>query len=82
MEKVTYFADVLLPLPLSTTFTYRIPVELEDRVFFGIRVIVPFGRNKLLSGIVSKIHTQTPQVQAKYILDILDTQPIITTQQC
>ena len=81
MEKVTYFADVLLPLPLSTTFTYRIPVELEDRVFFGIRVVVPFGRNKLLSGIVSKIHTQTPQVQAKYILDILDTQPIITTQQ-
>lgn len=81
MERVTYFADVLLPLPLSATFTYRIPVELEDRVLFGVRVVVPFGKNKLLAGIVTKKHTQTPQIQVKYMVDVLDDHPIITAKQ-
>lgn len=80
MERKTFFVDVLLPLPLSTNFTYRVPMELEDRVCVGLRVVVSLGR-KLLSGIVIDVHTQTPSVQTKYILDVLDCSPIITKQQ-
>ena len=68
--RVTYFADILLPLPLEATFTYRVPQELEGRVAFGVRVIVPFGRSKLYSGLVVHVHTEAPQEWAtKYIVE-------------
>ncbi len=78
----TFFVDVILPLPLETTFTYRVPQELNNRVAFGVRVIVPFGRNKLYSAIVEKVHENPPkQVVAKYILDVIDDSPVISTGQ-
>lgn len=81
-ERVTYFADVLLPVPIHQVFTYRIPFELNEHVQAGLRVIVPFGKNKLLTGIVTRIHEEIPAVyQAKYILHLLDEQAIITPKQ-
>ena len=81
-ERVTYFADVLLPVPIHQVFTYRIPFELNNEVQVGLRVIVPFGKNKLLTGIVTRIHEEIPAVyQAKYILHLLDDQAIITPKQ-
>lgn len=82
MERVTYFVDVLLPLPLPTTFTYRVPQDLNERVQFGMRVIVPFGRSKLYSGLVLRVHTEAPSVlSTKYILDLIDTRPIVSPRQ-
>jgi primosomal protein N' (replication factor Y) len=46
-ERITYFADVLLPVPIHQVFTYRIPFELNEHVQAGLRVIVPFGKNKM-----------------------------------
>ncbi len=46
------FAQVLVPLPLNATFTYRIPPHLADAVRPGHRVIVPFGSKKFYTGIV------------------------------
>lgn len=80
--RVTYFADILLPLPVEATFTYRVPQELEGRVAFGMRVIVPFGRSKLYSGLVVRVHTETPQEWAtKYILDVMDERPVVSERQ-
>jgi primosomal protein N' (replication factor Y) len=80
--RITYFADILLPLPLEATFTYRIPQELEGRVVFGVRVIVPFGRSKLYSGLVTRVHTEAPrEVTAKYILDVMDERPVVSDRQ-
>ena len=63
----TYFADILLPLPLQGLFTYRIPQELNDCVGFGMRVVVPFGKSKLYSGLVMKVHENAPrQVNTKF----------------
>jgi primosomal protein N' (replication factor Y) len=42
MEEKTYFADILLPLPLPSYFTYRIPRELNGKVSEGMRVAVQF----------------------------------------
>ena len=48
----------------------------------GIRVLVPFGKNKLLTGLITNVHESVPQnYQAKYIDTILDEQPIITGKQ-
>ncbi len=79
--RVTHFVDVLLPLPLPSLFTYRVPYELNDAVAFGVRVIVPFGRSKLYSALVVRVHENAPQVTAKYILDVVDDRPVISERQ-
>lgn len=81
MERVTYFVDVLLPLPLSSLFTYRVPYELGEDISFGMRVIVPFGRSKLYSALVVRVHQKAPQVTPKYVLDIIDNKPIVSERQ-
>ncbi|MFD2514309.1 primosomal protein N' [Pontibacter locisalis] len=82
VERVTLFADVILPLPLPKLYTYRIPFDMNDDVMVGARVIVQFGSKKVLSCIVAEIHENAPaDYQAKYILDALDDKPIITTPQ-
>lgn len=81
-ERLTLFADVILPVPIHQAFTYRIPFDLNDHICFGQRVIVPFGKNKLVTGIVIRIHEEIPTVyQAKYIEHLLDELPIITEKQ-
>ena len=78
----TFFADILLPLPLKGTFSYRIPQVLLDRVKFGVRVVVPFGKNKLYSGLVLKVQNVVPQnINIKYISDVIDEMPVISEQQ-
>ncbi|MBO7225928.1 MAG: DEAD/DEAH box helicase family protein, partial [Bacteroidales bacterium] len=74
----TLFCQVLLPLHLPSGFTYRIPLELYDKVKVGVRVAVQFGKKKIYSGIVSQIHDRVPEVSSvKYILEIIDSSPII-----
>ena len=81
-QRTTYFVDVVLPVPIAQAFTYRVPVELNEQVCFGIRVIVPFGKNKRLTGIITKIHEIAPvNYQAKYVEILLDETPIITEKQ-
>lgn len=81
-ERKTFFADILLPVPIHQVFTYRIPFELNNQLQFGVRVIVPFGRSKLLTGIVTEIHERVPEAyQAKFIEHVLDEFPIVTTKQ-
>ena len=81
-ERKTLFADVILPVPIRNEFTYRVPFELNEAIFKGARVVVPFGRSKLLTGIVTSVHDRIPEnYQAKYIEYILDEKAIITPQQ-
>lgn len=81
-ERLTLFADVILPVPIHQAFTYRVPFELNEQVQFGQRVIVPFGKNKLTTGIIVRIHQEIPTVyQAKYIEYLLDDSAIITERQ-
>ncbi len=82
MERITLFADILLPLPLDGTFTYRVPYDWNDVLQVGHRVAVQFGRKKIYSGTVKEIHQNPPQKGiAKYILDILDEKPVVNTLQ-
>ena len=77
-----HFADVILPLPLDGLFTYSIPAALEEQVKFGVRVRVPFGRNKYHVGLVARTHDEEPQgYEVKDISLVLDTQPILLPEQ-
>ena len=74
----TLFADLLLPVPIAKLFTYRVPQALNETILTGQRAIVQFGDRKILTGIITRIHSQPPETyEAKYILEILDTYPVV-----
>ena len=71
--ETTQFVEIILPLAISQTFTYRVPREMNDAITIGQRVVVQFGKNKLTTGIIQSIHTQAPKLyEAKYLIEILD----------
>ncbi len=80
-ERKTLFVDVILPIPIHREFTYRVPFELNTEVFAGARVVVPFGRAKLITGIITSVHENVPAYTTKYIEHLLDEQAIITPIQ-
>lgn len=82
MVEFAQFVEVILPLPLQGTFTYRVPRNLEPHVQVGKRVVVPFGRRKLYTAIILHVHGNPPTgYQAKYIDDVLDEAPVVLNNQ-
>jgi primosomal protein N' (replication factor Y) (superfamily II helicase) len=78
----TFFAEILLPVPIPKVFTYRIPASLSSLPAIGQRAIVQFGDRKILTGIILSLHELPPkEYEAKYILELLDDNPIITPHQ-
>ena len=81
-ERITLFADVLLPVPITKLFTYRVPIELNGQIEVGHRVVVQFGKKKIITGIVAGLHENPPEVyEAKYIIDLLDPHAIMNEKQ-
>lgn len=82
MERITLFAEILLPLPIDGTFTYRIPYNLNNTVAVGQRVTVQFGKRKVYAGLIWSLHKQPPANGIpKYILSVLDEKPIVNNLQ-
>ena len=82
MSRTTYFVDVILPLAVPNLFTYRVPYDLNDAIAIGKRVLVQFGRGKLYSALIRRIHENPPkQYEAKYIDSVLDENPIVNLKQ-
>jgi len=82
MSRTTYFVDVILPLSVPNLYTYRVPFEWTDSIAIGKRVVVQFGKGKLYSALVRRIHEIPPkQYVAKYIDSILDDHPIVNQKQ-
>ena len=75
------FADVVLPLPLGQSYTYRIPDTLADRIEPGSRVVVPL-RHRELVGVVVKVGPTPPDpaVVPKDILSSPDSGPALTPE--
>jgi primosomal protein N' (replication factor Y) len=81
-DSETLFVNVLLPVPIPQAFTYRVPRHLNEFIKTGTRVIVPFGRNRVLTGIVSSVHGTPPEkYKAKYISELMDEEAIVTSSQ-
>ena len=76
------YADVILPLPLEGCFTYAVPQQFAGSIGEGMRVLVPFGRNKQYVGIIARLHDHKPaDYQVKELLQLLDCQPILLPAQ-
>ena len=80
-DRITLFAEVLLPIPVPGTFTYRVPYALNDQVRVGQRAVVQFGKTKILSGLIVGLTEQVPSVEVKFLTDLLDDQPIVNEKQ-
>ncbi|MDR0970398.1 MAG: primosomal protein N' [Lentimicrobiaceae bacterium] len=80
-ERRTLFADIVLPIPVKGTFTYRVPFELNTQIAVGQRAMVQFGKTKVMSGIVMRLHETPPPVVPKYIMELLDYKPIVLPLQ-
>lgn len=69
------YADIILPVPLNQLFTYLVPETLRHAVVPGVRVYVPFGKGRRLTGIIVRTHNIKPSAHtAKEILSVLDGQ--------
>ena len=77
----TYFVDVVLPLHIHGTYTYRVPQEYNDAIAVGQRVVVQFGQRRLYAALVRRVHEDVPKYKVKYILSVLDPEPIVGEQQ-
>jgi len=78
----SHYADLILPLALSRLYTYEVPELFEKTLKPGQRVIVQFGKSKMYTAIVYAVHENEPEhYDAKEILEVLDTEPVITPQQ-
>ena len=74
------YVEVILPVPLSRTFTYRLSDDAEVRV--GMRVSVPFGKNHIYTGIVVGLPPMCPEgVEVKEVVALLDDAPIVRATQ-
>lgn len=65
-------AEVVLPLPLYQTFTYRVTAPVS----VGSRVLVPLGRKRIV-GLVSELHERHSPHRLKNIETVLDFQPLL-----
>ena len=77
----TFFVDVILPLHIHDTYTYRVPQEYNDAIRVGKRVVVQFGPKRLYSAVVRRVHQEVPHYTVKYVLSILDIEPIVDENQ-
>ena len=77
-----FFTDVILPIPLEKSFTYAITQAEASFMKRGMRVAVPFGKSKIYTGIVYRIHQEEPTAyEAKEIYQILDEHPVLSGRQ-
>lgn len=77
-----YFIDVILPIPLQKLFTYKITEAEASFLKKGMRVAVEFGKSKIYTALVYKIHQTPPLIyEAKDIYQILDEIPVVNKIQ-
>lgn len=81
-DRITLFAEVILPLSIPKTYTYRVPYALRSAIQVGRRVVVQFGKSRIYTAIVVDITQQAPErYEAKYLLDVLDEAPVVNERQ-
>ena len=72
------FADVILPLPLPKPFTYKLSEKESKGLKVGYRVAVSFGKRKIYTGIISRLHNDKPlNYEVKPIEFIYDSKSIV-----
>jgi primosomal protein N' (replication factor Y) len=79
------YAEVAVPVHVSTTFIYRLPVSMRDIAQPGSRIVVPLGR-KLVTGYIVSLSenlrsgTSLQESDVKDAKEILDVVPLVTPE--
>ena len=82
MSNIPYYIDVILPLPIPNLFTYKINKIQAESVRPGIRVTVQFGKRKIYTALIRRIHNNKPAgYNVKDILSIIDVNPLVNEIQ-
>ena len=69
-------------MALPKNYTWSVPDQLKEQVGIGLRVEVVLGKNKKYAGVIKNIHENRPEIfEAKDILNVLDTEPIVFPKQ-
>jgi len=71
--------EVAIPLPLDTTFHYRVPEALMPRIAPGKRVLVPFGRRKVTGYTLGFARGEDRELRE--VCDVLDDLPLFTSRE-
>jgi primosomal protein N' (replication factor Y) len=76
------YVDVILPLPLQGTFSYRLGEEFKKLAKVGARVLVPFGKGKMYTGVIEKIHKQNPgSFHIHFIQELIDKNEVLISEK-
>ncbi|MBI2876172.1 MAG: primosomal protein N', partial [Candidatus Tectomicrobia bacterium] len=73
------YAQVVVPLPFDSPFTYRVPEALQEKLQVGCQVYVPF-QHRRLAGYVVEITSQCSRERVREILAILDEVPFLNEE--
>lgn len=76
-----FWAEIILPLALPTTYTYAIPAGILQKAIPGCRAEVVFGKQKKYAGIIKSVTDKQPPYPTRDILNVLDDEPILYPQQ-
>lgn len=74
------YAEIIIPLALPKTYTWKIENDLAGIVKPGIRVEVAL-KNKKYAGIVSAIVDKPANFEPKAIINIIDEEPLLYDKQ-
>ena len=68
---------------VDRVFTYRVPEALQDLMQPGMRVVVPFGKQKAVEGYVLSVsqHTELPEEILKDVIRFCDPYPVMNDDQ-
>ena len=81
-NRKTLFVEVILPLAIPKTYTYRVPVQLNNFAEKGRRAVVQFGKSKIYTAIIQAVSEIAPdKYEAKYLIDVIDEKPILNSIQ-
>ena len=81
-QKIAGYAKIILPMATPKPYTYHIPEDLAEKVKFGVRVEVQFGIGRdLYSALVIEVTAIKPDHPTKPILQVIDNEAIITSEQ-
>ncbi len=72
-------ARIIVELPLSTIFSYKIPEKLIPSIQTGVKVLIPFGPRKIVGYVIGTSNEIEPEIEDKLkeIIEVLDEVPVI-----
>ncbi|MBF0412322.1 MAG: primosomal protein N' [Desulfamplus sp.] len=74
--KQEQYIEVAVALPVSHTFTYKVPEHFAQNYLIGMRVLVPFGRRRITGYVLATKEENGSCYKSKLILDLLDDIPL------